>query len=57
MLISQYAVITGATIKVHKDMKKASNTEIELEKLKMVSEELMENDVIDKESFINFIRE
>lgn len=50
-------IITGATIKVHKDMKKASNTEIELEKLKMVSEELIENDVIDKESFINFIRE
>jgi len=47
-------VITGATIKVHKDMGKADNTRLELEKLRLVYEELASHDVKDKESFINY---
>ena len=48
-------IITGATIKVHKDMKKATNTELELEKLRRVYEELAVNGVKDKEAFINYL--
>ena len=49
-------IITGAAIKVHKDMGKAANTKLELEKLRLVYEELAANDVKDKESFINYLR-
>lgn len=48
-------IITGATIKVHKDMGKATNTQIELEKLRIVFEELTAHDVKDKEAFINYV--
>lgn len=48
-------IITGATIKVHKDMGKASNTKLELEKIKRVLRELVTNNVVDKETFINFL--
>jgi len=48
-------IITGATIKVHKDMGKATNTKLELEKLRRVYEELATNGVKDKEAFINFL--
>lgn len=48
-------IITGATIKVHKDMGKATNTELELKKLRNVYVELATYDVKDKESFINFL--
>ena len=48
-------IITGATIKVHKDMGKATNTKLELEKLRLVYEELAVNGVNDKEAFINYV--
>lgn len=48
-------VITGATIKVHKDMGKAPNTKLELEKLARVMKELEENEVKDKEAFIDYL--
>ena len=53
---SKCYVITGATIKVHKDMGKATNTKLELEKMRLVYEELEANDVKDKEAFINYLR-
>lgn len=48
-------IITGATIKVHKDMGKATNTKLELEKLRRVYEELAANGVKDKEAFLNYL--
>lgn len=48
-------LITGATIKIHKDMKKAPNTNIELEKLKYALTELSSNGVDTKELFFDFI--
>ena len=48
-------LITGATIKVHKDMQKAPNTKIEKEKLEYALNELTENKVDTKELFIDFI--
>jgi hypothetical protein len=48
-------LITGATIKVHKDMGKAPNTEIELLKIRFAYDELMNNGVDTKELFIDFI--
>ena len=48
-------IITGATIKVHKDMGKAPNTKLELEKLARVMKELEENEVKDKEAFIDYL--
>lgn len=47
-------VITGATIKVHKDMGKATNTKLELEKLKRVFNQLASHDVKDKDTFIDY---
>lgn len=47
-------LITGATIKVHKDMGKAENTIIELNKLEKVYRVLETNDIKTKESFIDF---
>lgn len=49
-------LITGATIKVHKDMKKAPNTIIELKKLEMVSNVLLMEGVDTKDTFINFFK-
>lgn len=49
-------IITGATIKVHKDMGKAMNTKLELDKLKRVYNELAANGVKDKDEFIHYIR-
>ena len=49
-------IITGATIKVHKDMRKATNTKLELEKLRRVYEELTANEVKDKEALINYFK-
>lgn len=48
-------VITGATIKVHKDMGKAPNTRLELEKLRRVYNELAANDVKTKDAFIDYL--
>lgn len=48
-------LITGATIKVHKDMGKAPNTIIELKKLEKVYRVLEANEVKTKESFIDFL--
>lgn len=48
-------VITGATIKVHKDMGKAPNTKMELEKLARVMQDLEESEVKDKEAFIDYL--
>ena len=50
-------VITGATIKVHKDMGKASNTKLELEKLRRVYDELAVHDVKTKDMFIDYLEE
>lgn len=49
-------LITGATIKVHKDMKKAPNTEIELKKLEKVFKVLDLNEVKTKDTFIEFFK-
>ena len=49
-------VITGAAIKVHKDMKKAPNTILELEKLRRVYEELDTQGVKTKDAFINYLQ-
>ena len=49
-------LITGATIKVHKDMKKAPNTEIELKKLEKVFKILNLNEVKTKDTFIEFFK-
>lgn len=46
-------IITGATIKVHKDMGKAQNTKLELEKMRRVFEELAAHDVKTKDAFID----
>ena len=47
-------IITGATIKVHKDMGKANNTKLELEKLRRVFNKLAAHDVKDKDTFIDY---
>ena len=48
-------IITGATIKVHKDMGKAPNTKLELEKMACVMHELEVSDVNDKNEFIDYL--
>ena len=45
-------LITGATIKVHKDMKKAGNTEIELKKLEYTLQHLQEKGLDTKDTFV-----
>lgn len=45
-------LITGATIKVHKDMKKAPNTVIELNKLQHTLQYLNNNSIDTKETFV-----
>lgn len=45
-------LITGATIKVHKDMKKAGNTEIELKKLGHTLQHLQEKGLDTKDTFV-----
>ncbi len=50
-------VITGAAIKVHKDMKKAPNTAVEKAKLECVLKDLNDRGIDTKESFINYIQE
>lgn len=50
-------LITGATIKVHKDMGKAPNTIIELKKLEKVYRVLETRDVKTKDTFITFFQE
>lgn len=49
-------ILTGAAIKVHKDMGKATNTKLELLKLRRVFDELAANKVKDKEAFINYVK-
>ena len=49
-------ILTGAAIKVHKDMGKATNTKLELLKLRRVFDELATNKVKDKEAFINYVK-
>jgi hypothetical protein len=49
-------LITGSTIKVHKDMRKAPNTEIELQKLNHTLAVLSLKEVNTKESFIDFYK-
>ena len=49
-------LITGATIKVHKDMGKAPNTIIELKKLEKVYRILEARDVKTKDTFISFFQ-
>lgn len=49
-------LITGATIKVHKDMGKAPNTRVEMKKLEFVMNVMKLADVSTKESFIDFLR-
>lgn len=48
-------LITGATIKVHKDMMKAQNTAIEMKKVEFALNELSSNGIDTKELFIDFI--
>lgn len=48
-------LITGGAIKVHKDMLKAPNTTIEMNKLEFALNELAKNDIDTKELFIDFI--
>ena len=45
-------LITGATIKVHKDMKKAGNTETELKKLEHTLQHLQEKGLDTKDTFV-----
>lgn len=45
-------LITGATIKVHKDMNKAANTAIELRKLEHVLQQINDNDMDTKDTFV-----
>ncbi len=45
-------IITGATIKVHKDMKKADNTKIELSKLEYMLKYINNNGINTKDTFI-----
>lgn len=46
-------LITGATIKVHKDMKKADNTKIELNKLEHTLQYLNEKGLDTKDTFVS----
>lgn len=46
-------LITGATIKVHKDMKKADNTKIELNKLEYVLQYINEKGLNSKDTFVS----
>lgn len=46
-------LITGATIKVHKDMKKADNTEIELNKLEYTLQYINNNGINTKNTFVS----
>lgn len=46
-------IITGATIKVHKDMKKADNTAIELRKLAHTLQHIKDNDMDTKDTFVS----
>ena len=48
-------LITGSAIKVHKDMKKAPNTEIEFNKLLRVYTDLSGNGVNTKDAFISYL--
>ena len=48
-------LITGATIKVHKDMMKAPNTVIEMKKLNFALRELNSEGIDTKELFIDFM--
>lgn len=48
-------VITGATIKIHKDMLKAPNTTIEMKKLEFVLNELAKEGIDAKEIFLDYI--
>ncbi|MDE5750239.1 MAG: hypothetical protein K2H87_05670, partial [Duncaniella sp.] len=48
-------LITGAAIKIHKDMGKAPNTKIEMKKLEFALSELEANEVDTKELFIDFL--
>lgn len=50
-------VITGATIKVHKEMGKSPNTRLELEKLRRVYEEFAKHGVKTKDAFIDYLTE
>lgn len=45
-------LITGATIKVHKDMKKADNTKIELHKLEYTLQYIKDNGLDTKNTFV-----
>lgn len=45
-------LITGATIKVHKDMKKAENTAIELRKLDYTLQHIIRNEIDSKDTFV-----
>ncbi|MDE6378034.1 MAG: hypothetical protein K2K72_04745 [Duncaniella sp.] len=47
-------LITGATIKVHKDMLKAPNTSIEMAKLEYALKELSSESIDTKDAFIGF---
>lgn len=49
-------IITGATIKIHKDMCKADNTKIELHKLKETLQYINDNDFNTKDSFVTKLR-
>ena len=46
-------LITGAAIKVHKDMKKADNTKIELNKLEFTLKHLQEKNMDTKDTFVS----
>jgi len=48
-------LITGAAIKIHKDMLKAPNTKIEKNKIEYALEELTSNGINTKELFIDFV--
>ncbi len=48
-------LITGATIKVHKDMKKADNTTIELNKLEHTLKYINDNDIDAKDTFVTHV--
>lgn len=45
-------LITGATIKVHKDMKKADNTKVELHKLEHTLKYINDNGIDTKDTFV-----
>jgi len=49
-------LITGATIKVHKDMKKAENTKIELRKLEHTLHHIVDNGIDTKDAFVTQIQ-